>query len=276
MSIQRTIHTEEARSSVTADFSNLITKELEGRLSKKRNLAALKASASAPLSDLVKADASARSALKALEPMLEEERYRYRNMKRPAKPRIASNLSITTNGNLVVSTPPYDLWWKTGNVLFTEADLNAGTFKAETIDDSGYSAAGLGLFVSSTIPQTVRFSAEAEFHSLWTDFVIEGGSNTEGGVGVLVSEGGNVIARRDATLWSDSQVGMGSPWLGASGDDVTLLTQTAAGQTYFHMIPGRNYVVWVWGWTMAHTLGSVFAFAELEARMPFVVVEQQR
>jgi hypothetical protein len=106
--------------------------------------------------------------------------------------------------------------------------------------------------------------------------VLHGATINEGGVGVLVFEGGNTIARNDAQLWSDFQAGVGSPWFGKSGDDVTLLTQTSAGQTFFHMLPGRQYTVWVWCWAATHVLGSVLAIGRIEAEMPFVVVEQQR
>jgi hypothetical protein len=275
MSIYRAPHAVEARLAATKGFSELVTKELEGRLSKNRKLAEQAQIISAPLSTLIRADEKAMSALRAVEPMIKEERDRHKSAARAIVRRPVRPFSITTNGSLIISVPPYDLWWKSGSVLFTEADSNAGTFKAETVDDLGYTAAGLGLFVSTTIPQNVRFSADAEFHSRWTDLVIHGGAINEGGVGVLVSEGGNTIARKDAKLWGDYPAGVGSPWFGASGDNVTLLTQTAAGQTYFHMVPGRQYVVWVWCWVVTHTLGSVFAFAEIEAHMPFVVVEQQ-
>jgi hypothetical protein len=125
--------------------------------------------------------------------------------------------------------------------------------------------------VNTTRDSDVRFSADAQFHSQWTDLALEGGAATEGGVGVIVYEGGNTVAREDAVLWSDSQVGV---WQSATDEESTFLTQTAAGQTYFHMVPGRQYQVWVWCWTTAAVLGNALALASIKAEMPFVVVEE--
>src|SRR5207249_2316978 len=98
--------------------------------------------------------------------------------------------------------------------------------------------------------------------------VIEGAAITEGGVGVLVSEGGNVVARQDAELWSDTQVGHALG--GASDDKLALLDATKAAVTYFHMEPGRNYLIWVWCWTTAAILGNDLAVSSIEATVPLM------
>ena len=60
------------------------------------------------------------------------------------------------------------------SAFWDEADNVAGTFKVFTIDELGYQAAGVGLFVSTTIDQNVRFSADAIFHSQWTNLIAPG------------------------------------------------------------------------------------------------------
>jgi hypothetical protein len=265
-------HSEEVRQAAIETFKHGVTTELEKHSHAKRKIIERGALVQAPIGATIKADPSAASALKALSPLIEEERYRFEQAAASTKPNGPRTFSLTTNGGLVLSVPPYDLQWTTG--VFDEADLKTGTFTARTVDSVGYQAAGVGLFVRSNIAEAVRFSADAEFHSTWTNLVLEGAAFTEGGIGVIVHEGGNVVARRDARLWTDSRSGVG--WLGASGDDVTLLTQTSAGQTYFNMLPGRTYAVWIWCWIRAGSLGTALAVGNIHARVPFVVVEQQR
>jgi hypothetical protein len=116
------------------------------------------------------------------------------------KPKGIKYFSITTNGGLVVSVPPYDLEWTSSPI--DVADKNAGTFTADSIDSLGYQAAGLGMFIDTNSSMDVRFSADAQFHSRWTDLGVDDASAaaTEGGVGVLVYEDGNFITRNDALL----------------------------------------------------------------------------
>lgn len=252
-------------------FKQIVTPELESRVQAKRKLMEQAKLVTVPLNDLIRANAESQSALKRLAPLVEEERLKFKNVPSLLKRNEVRPLSLTTTGGLSVSAPPYDAYWTSSP--FDEADSSAGTFAARSIDSLGYQAAGIGLFVSSTIAEDARFSADAEFHLRWTDLVVEGAATTEGGIGVIVIEGGNVVARTDAQLWSDFQ--SGHEIHGASGDNMIYLTQTRAGQTYFHMLPGRQYLVWVWAWTTAAILGNCLAVGSIECRMPFVVVAQQ-
>jgi len=273
MSVQRASqYSEDVCQNGVEAFRQTVTYELESRLHAQHKFMEQVKLVKAPVNDLIRSNTEARSALKGLAPLVEEERLKFKNVKSSLKQDDFRTLSLTTHGGLSVSVPPYDVRWTSS--FFDDADSSAGTFTARTIDSLGYQAAGIGLFISSTIPEQVRFSADAEFHSRWNDLVIEGAATTEGGIGVLVYEGGNVVARNDARLWSDFQVGHAIH--GASGDNVTYLTQTSAGQTYFHMLPGRQYLVWVWAWTTAAILGNDLAVGIIECRMPFVVVAQQR
>ena len=270
MSVNRSTHSEDVYQAGIEAFKKTVTTELEDRIHAKHRIMEQVKVVTAAENALIKADPAAQSALKALTPLVEEERLKFKNAKSSLQRGGLKTLSLTTSGGLSVSVPPYDVQWTSS--FFDDADRNAGTFTARTIDSLGYQAAGIGLFVSSTIPENARFSADAEFHSKWTDLVIEGAATSEGGIGVLVYEGGNLIARNDAMLWSDFQSGHAIH--AASGDDVTYLTQTRAGQTYFHMEPGRHYLVWVWCWTTAAILGNDLAIGTIDAQMPFVVVAQ--
>jgi hypothetical protein len=272
MLVHEATYSEDVRQQAVDAFKKTVTSELDARVYAKHKFMEHVKHVTAPERALIAADPAAKAACKALEPLVAEGRAQFKSVKTALNHEGVSTFSITAHGGLTISVPPYDVQWTTG--LFNDADMNAGTFTSRSIDSLGYQAAGLGIFVSTTIPGRVRFSADAEFHSRWTDLVIEGAATTEGGVGVLVYEGGNVIARSDAQLWSDTQSGV--TLHGASGDDVTLLTQTRAGQTYFNMLPGRQYLVWVWSWTTAAILGNDLALGLIEAHMPFVVVEQQR
>jgi len=215
--------------------------------------------------------------------LLEGERQRFKSASTFAKQKAARFLSLTTNGGLTVAVPPYDFVWTTG--FLDDADKIAGTFDAFSVDTTGYQAAGLGLFVSSTTSENVQFSADAEFHIRWTDWALGGGqpptgaefgvAATDGGIGVIVFEGGNTVVRRDVHLWSDTKVGSGLQNI-ASDDRMMFLSQTSAGTTNFHVEPGRRYQVWIWCWTWSGVLGTALAIASIEARIPFVVVQQVR
>ena len=270
MLIQRAIYSEKDCHADVEAFEKNVTSELEHRVHTKHKWMNRAKLITAPLNDLIKESPKSQAALKAFTPLLEEERIKFKNIKSSINLNDVRTFSLTTTGGLNISVPPYDVQWTSS--FFNDADSNAGTFKASSIDSLGYQAAGIGIYVNSNFPQDVRFSADAEFYSKWTDLVIEGAALSEGGVGVLVQEGGNVIARNDALLWSDTQ--SGDYLHGASGDTLTYLTQTSAGQTYFHMEPGRQYLVWVWAWTTTAILGNSLAVSSIECRMPFIVVAQ--
>jgi hypothetical protein len=239
-------------------FKSTVVAELEEHVDSRRRML-----------EAIKSDQVTSSAFKGVEAVVEHERQRFKATARGRLPLDgARTLSLSARGPLSVSVPPYDVQWTTS--FLDDADSKAGTFTALTIDE-GYQAAGVGLYVSTATEGQVRFSADATFHSKWTDLVIEhGAAATSGGVGVIVYEGGNVVARTRAQLWDDCVVA--DKLQGNTGDDVTYLTQTAAGQTYFHMVPNRQYLVWIWAWTRAAMLGANFAGAYIEASIPFVVL----
>src|SRR3981081_4447744 len=103
MSIYRAPHAVEARLAATKGFRERVTKELEGRLSKNRKLAEQAQIISAPLSTLIRADKKAMSALRAVEPMIKEERDRHKSAARAIVRRPVRPFSITTNGSLIIS-----------------------------------------------------------------------------------------------------------------------------------------------------------------------------
>jgi hypothetical protein len=247
-------------------FKKTVTLELEHSLKAKRQLI-----------DHVKPATEQRPGAYAFRDLKEEALRKFNDSKSAVTRDPLRTLSLTTHGGLSISTPPYDVAW-TSSPVWDEADRANGTFKVTTIDDLGYQAAGIGLFVTTTKDENVRFSADAIFHAQWTDLVVAGGNlgfgaaSSDGGCGVLVYEGGNRIARSDARLWSDYQ--SGTTLHGKSDDTTTLLTQTQAGQTYFHMMPGRQYLVWIWAWTTVAFYGEALAIAIIDAQVPFVVLQQ--
>jgi hypothetical protein len=270
MFIHRPRYSDEVHQVGIEAFKKTVTSELEDRIQAKRRIMDQLKLVIAPETALIKENPASRTALRALEPLVTQERLKFKENMTSLQLEGFRTLSLTTRGGLSVSVPPYDVQWTSGPL--DEADKNAGTFTATSIDSLGYQAAGVGLFVSTTFEENVRFSADAMFHSKWTDLVVEGAATTEGGVGVLVYEGGNVVARKDAPLWYDFQQGHAIG--GKSGDDLTYLTQTIAGQTYFHMLPGRQYLVWIWAWTTADILGNDLAIGVIQASVPFVVLAQ--
>ncbi len=257
----------EAHESIEA-FKRTVTQELEARVQAKQKMLEQAKLINAPIRALIERDPAAKAALDGFAPYIEQERAKFKNTASAIKPGEFKTMSLVTHGGLSVSVPPYDTQWTSS--LFDAADRNAGTFSARSIDSLGYQAAGIGLFVSTTVAENVRFSADAQFHYRWTDLVVHGVAATSGGVGVLVYEGGNAVARTDAVLWDDFQ--QGTQVGGASDDEVIYLTQTRAGQTYFHMEPNRQYLVWIWSWITATILGNDLAVGVIDATVPFVVL----
>ncbi len=277
MSIHRSTCSDDIYQVGIEAFKETVTSEIENRMNAKLqvfdHIKPLVAKDSAPVQE----DPAVQSAFKLLK---EEELLKFEENKNSLKEQDRQRtLSLTTRGGLSISTPPYDVKW-TSNQFWDQSDNVKGTFKVFTVDSIGYQAAGVGLFVSTTKEENVRFSADAIFHSQWTNLIVGGGdlgfgaASSDGGVGVLVYEGGNLVARNDARLWSDYQ--SGKTLHGKTGDDITDLTQTSAGQTYFHTVPGRQYLVWIWAWTTVAFYGSALAIATIEANVPFIVLAENR
>ena len=180
--------------------------------------------------------------------------------------------SLTTGPGLNFAVPPYDAAW-TSTPVWAQADQVAATFSVTVLDSAGYAAAALGVFLNSPQDVNVRFSADVPFSFNWVDLPLSGGTAaSDGGIGVLIYQGANVIVDVRQSLWSDSQT---FPSSGASGSGDSYLVWTNAGQIYFPMSANATYLAWVWCWGSSFIDGnSDLAGGSINANMPFIVVEE--
>jgi hypothetical protein len=276
MSITRIAYSAESRKSAVAVFEADVVAELKARADKARKTLEI-AQRFLPAAPSPEFDSNAAYTAAAL---LIEEARRLPTTAVRAEGR-PQPLSITTGGGLIVAVPPYDFaYLSLQGASNNFSDPQHGTFRIDCgFAGSGttsqeYAAGGIGLFATSTIEQDVRFSADAQFQSRWGEVVWGGGVQAQGGVGVIVYEGGNTIARTDALLWSE--VAGGS--VGHTHDDSVFLTQTSAGQTYFHMLSGRTYQIWIWAWAGAVSVSNgqgAYGFGVMDTTVPFMVLAQQ-
>jgi hypothetical protein len=245
-----------------------VTSFLNGRRSYHDKLARNFSRLHTPIAASYAKDAAALAELQSL--AADEKARLLETIKRPQR-RPQREYFISAHSGINVDVPPYDVAWKS-SLLAGKTDANAGTFECSAIDTMGYEAVALGLYVSSPVTAELRFSADVMFHSVWLDWPIEPGAAawSEGGVGVLVYSGNNVVSDQRAPLWSNFQSSLAP----MSDEEWTFLTQTNAGQTYFQAQADATYLVWVWAWTATGCTGTALATGHIDANMPFAVVER--
>jgi hypothetical protein len=271
MTLHRMQTPKDARTQATERFSKHVTRLLDAEFERQRRRAETLAKVSGPATAAIGADAAAMTALRSLAPEVEAERQRFQALakfKTALRPR---NLSLTVNPGLNIITPPYDTAWTSS--LLNDANDNDGTFSCAAIDTLGYQAAGLGVFLFTQQETEVRFSADAQFDTAWSNWLIEPGGfgATYGEVCVLIYEDQAVLYDERANLWYNFLSTPGQP---ASSQDSVFLTQTTIGQSYFLMKPGKTYNVWVWAYTSTALTGTGIVASVIKAQMPFIVVEK--
>jgi hypothetical protein len=271
MSIRRAKPSEEAVKAAVATVDKKLSAELKEATALKKQRGEYFNALTAPFRQLIERDEKAHAALKALQSSAKQEKERHghgfknRGKSGPIRP------LLTTNPGLNFAIPPYDADW-TSTPVWSQADKTAGTFSVSPLDSSGFAAAAVGVFLTSNQNTNARFSADVPFSYSWADWAINGGTAaSDGGIGVLIYQGADVIVDVRVALWNDSQT-FPSPAAYGSGD--TYLVWTQAGQIYFPMSANTSYLAWVWCWGSAYIDGSSdFAGGNITCNMPFIVVE---
>ena len=252
-----------------------ITAELEREFKSIQESTQHLANAVAPMRALIEQDHRAVTSLDALHKLAKEEQQRRVEVfKQATTPELVRTFSFTANPGFNVLVPPYDVEWSTGVGPFVKADKASGELVCSITH--GFVAAAVGVFLSSPVKASVRFSPVAPFSYTWTHFPFRGPTSGKGGVGVLAycNEDKQPFLENGVLLWNDSR-DFPAPIASGSGDSFV----SAALPRYVLMMmePGNTYLVWVWCWEMAHNSTTDghegLVLDEIRCTVPFIVVD---
>lgn len=173
-----------------------------------------------------------------------------------------------------IIVPPYDTEWTNSFVSFSSANKVSGSFKSFPIGN-GYGASGVGVFLAPSADVTARFSAHCPVSYSWSNFINEGGgyAASRGGLGITIYNASTSTLVKDEheELWSQSKRPSGLEVSG--GGDELYFQSTSIGHNYFQMRAGNTYLVWMWCWAFADSGPNAAAFANIDCKVPFMIVD---
>jgi hypothetical protein len=185
---------------------------------------------------------------------------------------------IVPRGSHVLGTP-YDREWQTGGGIAWGARHDG---KATTFGVNGFSAAGVGFYLStsSDVPLMASVTPEGFYNYNWSSFEDMPFLRSSGGIGLTVytNEEPNPSMSLKPTLWSLSGV---TRFTGDKGQgriaDASSIYQGPFGPIrlapiLLNMTPGVRYLIWVWCWQTLQTRESSPFISFMSMEMPFVSV----
>lgn len=225
----------------------------------------------APIRKLVDRDRRARASARALFTLAERaHKRRVDAIRKGLFEEPATTFNFTADPGWQMLAPPYDLAWGTGAAF---GDKFSGKLLALVGD--GFSAAGVGVFLTVTKRSLVRIRPIAPYNFDWGNIAFRGSASSKGGVGVLVyanSDPRPVVDRR-GSLWNDAQVPPNSGHGSGSGH----LADRLWGDVLVLMEPGGTHLVWTWIWGIGRMSASEerlsLSLAQITCRVPAIVVD---
>ncbi|HEX6225154.1 MAG TPA: hypothetical protein VFZ52_12120 [Chryseolinea sp.] len=170
--------------------------------------------------------------------------------------------------------PPYDTEWTNSFGSYSAANKVSGSLKTFPLGD-GYGASGVGVFLSSASDIWVRFSAHCPVSYSWANFISEGGgyAASRGGLGITIfdASAGVLIKDETETLWN--QAGRPSDMEISGGGDELYVQNTSIGENHFKMRAGHAYLIWLWCWAFADSGPNAAAYANMDCKVPFMIVD---
>ena len=170
--------------------------------------------------------------------------------------------------------PPYDSAWTNSFASFSSANKVLGSFKSFPAGN-GYGASGIGVFLSSTSDVGVRFSAHCPVSYSWSNFISEGGgyAASRGGLGITIYDASAQLLIKDEheVLWN--QASKPSDLEISGGGDELYFQNTGIGQNHFEMKAGHTYLIWLWSWAFADSGPNAAAHANIDSKVPFMIVD---
>ncbi len=252
-------------------FERSVTATLETELASLAEAARHLDNLGAPYRKLIGQDrralASARSLLKVTE---RTHKRRADAIRKGVFPEPATAFDFTADPGWQMLAPPYDVSWRTGGGFGDKSDGKLIVFVAE-----GFSAAGVGVFLSVTTRSLVRFRPIAPYNDDWANIAFRGPASSKGGVGVLgyFNNDSAPFLDRRGSLWNDAQV----PPNTGNGSGSGQLADRLWGDVLVLMDPGNTYLLWTWVWGMGHMSAAddrlSLSLAQITCRVPAIVVD---
>ena len=173
-----------------------------------------------------------------------------------------------------IIVPPYDHEWTNSFVSYSTANKVSGSMKSIPLGN-GYGASAIGVFLSPSTDVAVRFSAHCPISYSWSNFVSEGGgyAASRGGLGLTIYDATShtLVKDEQEILWSQSK--RPSMIEVSGGNDDIYFQNTSIGHSYFHMKGGNTYLVWMWCWAFADSGPNAAAYASIDCKVPFMIVD---
>jgi hypothetical protein len=173
-----------------------------------------------------------------------------------------------------VIIPPYDHEWTNSFNSSTGANRMSGSLKSFP-SANGYCGSAVGVFLTPTADVSVRFSAHCPISYSWSNFVSEGGgyAASQGGVALTIYNATTrtLIKDEQERLWSQSK--RPSVVEVSGGSDDLYFQSTDIGHTHFSMKAGDTYLVWLWCWAFADSGPNAAAYATVDCKVPFMIVD---
>jgi len=170
--------------------------------------------------------------------------------------------------------PPYDCGWSNSFSSATAVNRASGSFRSAPVGNSCESS-GVGVFLSPTTDVSVRFCAHCPISYSWSNFIGEGGgyAASQGGIGITIynASQGTIVKDEREVLWNQSRRPCELE-LGAGNDDL-YFQNTSIGHSYFDMKGGSTYLVWLWCWAFADSGPNAAAYANIDCKVPFMIID---
>ena len=170
--------------------------------------------------------------------------------------------------------PPYDCGWSNSFSSATSINRATGSFRSAPVGNSCESS-GIGVFLSPTADVSVRFCAHCPISYSWSNFIGEGGGYgaSQGGIGITIynASQGTIVKDEREVLWNQSRRPCELE-LGAGNDDL-YFQNTSIGHSYFEMKGGSTYLVWLWCWAFADSGPNAAAYANIDCKVPFMIID---
>lgn len=173
-----------------------------------------------------------------------------------------------------IIVPPYDNDWTNSFVSFSSANKVSGSFKSSP-KINGYGASGIGVFLSPTTDILAGFRPHCPVSYSWANFIGDGGgyAASRGGLGITLYNAsmGTLIKDDHKVLWDQSR--KPSELEISGGSDDLYFQSTSIGCSHFEMKAGQTYLIWMWCWAFADSGPNAAAYANIDCKVPFMIVD---
>lgn len=191
-----------------------------------------------------------------------------------AKTHRSSKYLFSIEPGFEIVIPPYDCGWSNSFASITAVNKASGSFKSAPTGN-GCGSSGIGVFLSPTTDVSVRFCPHCPISYSWSNFIGEGGgyAASQGGVGITIYNAtqGEIVKEDREVLWNQSRR-PSELELGA-GNDNLYFQNTSIGHSFFEMKGGCAYLVWLWCWAFADSGPNAAAYANIECKVPFMIID---